>query len=202
MKKIETTTRFIILALIFPIMGLLAGWWLFFNRLPDARILIPAFGGLLLGVVVDAIFLKRWIQKANRASLWIWGLVYLFYAICTFGFFMGVPVFNVVLGIPAGILFASRLRAAQTPSDEVPASARRCAWFTTLVMLIICMASAGIALLDPYTAANLEGLFRLPFHLTSGMIWGLIIIGGTITLAVQWLLTHTVVRRTYQWLDA
>jgi hypothetical protein len=202
MNKVEKTTRFLILALVFPITGLLAGWWLFFNQLPDARILIPALSGLFLGVVVDVIFLKRWIEKANQASLWIWGLVYLFYAICTFGFFMGVPLVNLVLGIPAGILFASRLRAAQTPSDEVPASARKCAWFTTLVYLIICMASAGIALLDPYTAANLEGMFQLPFHITAGMIWGLIIIGGTLTVAVQWLLTHTVVRRTYQWLEA
>jgi hypothetical protein len=202
MKNIETLTRFIMLASIFPIMGLLAGWFIFFNILPDARILLPAMSGFFMGVLIDVKFLKQWMEEANQASLWIWALVYLFYTICIFGFFMGVPLANLALGLPAGILFASRLRAAQTPTDEVPASARKFAWFTTLVYFIICIASATIALLDPYTAANLEGMLQLPFQLTLGMIWGLIIIGGTFTVAVQWLLTHTVVQRTYQWLDA
>ena len=202
MKHIETLTRFIVLASLFPIMGLLAGWFIFFKQLPDARILLPAMSGFFLGVFMDVKFLKQWMEQANQISIWIWVLVYLFYAVCIFGFFMGVPLVNLVLGLPAGILFASRLRAAQTPTDEVPASARKCAWFTTLVYLIICIASATIALLDPYTAANLEGMLQLPFHMTSGMIWGLIIIGGTFTGLVQWILTHTVIRRTYQWLDA
>ncbi|MBI9050923.1 MAG: hypothetical protein JEZ00_15990 [Anaerolineaceae bacterium] len=202
MKKMERMILFLVIAAICPILGMIGGWWIFYSQYPGASIPYTVALGGGLGILIDALFIKKWMAKAYQALLWIWVLIYLFYSVGIYGFFMGVPVPNMLLGIPAGILFASRLCAHQTPTDEVPEKARNCAWFTTLILLFACILSAVIALNDPYTAGNLEGMFALPFKITLGMIWGLIIIGGTVILLVQWWLTHTVVQRTYQWLDA
>jgi hypothetical protein len=58
--------------------------------------------------------------------------------------------------------------------------------FTTGVMGFICAASAYLALRDPTTAANLEGMLRLQFDVTQGMIIALIVVGGTALLGLHW----------------
>ncbi len=69
------------------------------------------------------------------------------------------------------------------------------------MLAIACIASATIALLDPYTAGNLEGMLGLSFDVTTSMIVALIIIGGAGLLAVQWVLTGAAVRRSHMQLS-
>jgi hypothetical protein len=47
---------------------------------------------------------------------------------------------------------------------------------------------------DPFSAANLEGMLRLGFHVTRPMVLGLILVGGSALLIVQCGLTGAVVR--------
>lgn len=189
MKIIERFTLWIILGSVAPITGLLAGWWLFMGIFADVKILIPALTGLLCGVLLDVFLLKQAVQAAYQVSWLPWAVVYLFYAICIFGFFMGVPLINVALGVPFGILVAGKLFNRHAESTEVNRTTLAATRFSTMMMLFICLASATIALLDPYTAANLEGMLMLPFTVTPAMIWGLIIIGGSMLLITQWWVT-------------
>ncbi|MCX6071740.1 MAG: hypothetical protein NTU91_12940, partial [Chloroflexi bacterium] len=78
--------------------------------------------------------------------------------------------------------------------DQVRQAARRASAFTMAVLAIACIASATIALLDPYTAGNLEGMLGLPFEVTTGMIVALIVIGGVGLLVFEWVLTGAAVR--------
>ena len=107
---------------------------------------------------------------------------------------MGVPVFNLALAIPAGFILGSRLAAQRADETSLRFAMRRAAVFTTIVLAFICMASAIIALADPYTEANLQGMFGLPFDVTRGMVVGLIVIGGSLLLILNWLLTSASVR--------
>jgi hypothetical protein len=72
----------------------------------------------------------------------------------------------------------------------------RTAWFTTGVLVLVCIASAFIALASPSTAADLRGMLGLGFEVTQGMIIGLILIGGPALLAGCWVLSVASVRYT------
>lgn len=53
------------------------------------------------------------------------------------------------------------------------------------MLAAFCAAAAWLALRDPTTAANLEGMLGLGFTVSTGTIWGLILIGGAGLLAAQ-----------------
>jgi hypothetical protein len=177
-----------------PIIGMLVGWWGTAAVLPERGVMTAALGGFALGLAADVVFLRRAMALADKAPYWLWGAVYIFYAIGAFGFLMGVPVLVALLGLPAGLLVGGRLARAGATGKQLRHAARRASAFTTAVLAIACVASATIALLDPYTAENLEGMLGLPFEVTTAMIVALIVIGGALLLGVQWILTGAAVR--------
>jgi hypothetical protein len=196
MRRLEHIVRIVVIGAVPPIVGLLAGLWGTFAVLPERGVMIGSLTGLAAGLILDAVFLRRAMEQAHAASLWIWAAVYLFYSVGTFGFFMGVPVFNLLLGIPAGVLIGGRLAHAGAAPEEVRQQARQASAFTTGVLAIACIASATLALADPSTAANLEGMLGLGFEVTQLMIMALIIVGGAVLLGAQWALTGSTVRWT------
>ena len=115
----------IMIGLVFPILLGLAGWWGSLPFVPESSIIYFALGGFMLGVLVDMVFLRFWTRNALRLPL-IWPvLVYLFYSVGMFGFFMGVPAFNVVMGPVGGYYMGMRLRAKNSDKDEVEKTARQ-----------------------------------------------------------------------------
>jgi hypothetical protein len=199
---VERLERFLIgtvVGLAPPVLALLAGWWAALP-LPESLVPLAALAGLPVGIALDIAFLRRWVTSAYTAHLAIWVGLYLFYAVGVFGLFMGVPVFNVLPGIPAGLLLGARLANRRASRAEVQALSRRASGFTTGVLAIACLASAALALFDPYTAANLAGMLGLAFEVTRGMVVGLILVGGSGLLALQWWLTGMFVKLAYRFL--
>ncbi len=194
MTKLERIVLGLILAPVAPLAGLLIGWWGAYALLPEKWIPLGAIAGLLAGILVDPFLLKKLLDR--RPSQLLWMVVFLFYSVGMFGFFMGVPVFNAALAIPAGFVAGSRLAAENAGRQLVRKTAQRTAWFTTGVLALICVESACIALADPYTAGNLEGMLGLGFEVTRGMIIGLILVGGAALLVVCWVLSVAAVRLT------
>jgi hypothetical protein len=194
MKVLERISMGLTIGAIPPIIGLLAGWWGTFAVLPERGVMIAALCGLAAGLVADAVFLRRAMTRADVAPWWLWAGIYIFYAIGGFGFLMGVPMLIPLLGLPAGALIGGRLAREAATENQVRRAAHLASAFTTAVLVIACIASATIALTDPYTAGSLEGMLGLPFEVTTPMIVGLILVGGTALAVVQWLLTSTVVR--------
>ncbi len=114
----------VVIGLVFPILLGLAGWWVSIPFAPESSVFYYALGGFLLGVLVDMIFLRSWTRNALRMPL-IWPvLVYLFYSAGLFGFFMGVPAFNVVLGLVGGYYMGMRLRANNAQKEEIDLTAQ------------------------------------------------------------------------------
>ena len=193
-KKLEYFALGILLAPVAPLAGALLGWWSSYTFLPENWIPYASVAGLLAGILVDVFLLRRLLD--SRPSLPLWGTIHLFYSFAIFGFFMGVPVANAALAIPAGFVIGSRLAADRADAQQVRKTARRTAWFTSGVLALICAASAFIALVDPYTAGSLEGMLGLDFEVTRGMIIALILVGGAVLLAAGWGLTVASVRLT------
>jgi hypothetical protein len=198
--KLERSIRGLILAPLAPLALLLGGWWLAYFLLPEAWVFLGALFGLLLGLLVDIPLLKKWISRVDATGIAFWTAVFLFYSVGLFGFFMGVPIFNLALALPAGFILGGRLAAQQADEFRLRVACRRTSVFTTTVLAFICAASAAIALADPYTEANLQGMLALPFDVTRGMVIGLIVIGGASLLLFNWWLTTASVRFTYRFL--
>jgi hypothetical protein len=192
--KLERLAHGLMLAPLAPLAGLLGCWWSAYALLPEALIPFAAIAGLLAGILVDIFLLKKYLDR--RLSLKLWVAVYLFYSVGVFGFVMGVPVFNAALAVPAGFVVGSRLAADHAPPSQVRVAEMRTAWFTTGVLVLVCIASAFIALASPSTAADLRGMLGLGFEVTQGMIIGLILIGGAALLAGCWVLSVASVRYT------
>ena len=196
--KLERYILGLILAPLMPLAFLLGGWWLAYVLLPEAWIFLGALFGLLLGLLLDFPLLKKWINDADMLGIPFWAVVFVFYSIGLFGFFMGVPVFNLVLALPAGFILGSRLASQHADEIKLRVVSRHVSEFTTFVLALICVASAMIALADPFTEANLQGMLALPFSVTRGMVIGLIAVGGVVLLLLNWLLTFASARFTYK----
>lgn len=198
--KLERSILGLILAPLMPLAFLLAGWWLAYALLPEAWVILGALFGLLLGLLLDFPLLKKWLNDAGVLGIPFWLVVFVFYSVGLFGFFMGVPVFNLGLALPAGFILGSRLASQHADEMKLRVASRYASGFTTSVLALICAASAVIALADPFTEANLQGMLALPFDVTRGMVIGLIAVGGTALLLLNWFLTLASVRFTYKFL--
>jgi hypothetical protein len=198
--KLEYLGIGLILGPVAPLVGLLGMWWVAYLLLPEKWIFLGALSGLLFGIFVDLLYLKHQINTAHRLDSKLWGAIYLFYSICVFGFFMGVPVFNLGLALPTGFIIGARLASHNAVPARVKTVARQTAFFTTIIMFGICLASALLALTDPYTAANLEGMLGLCFQLTQTMIVGIILVGGLMLLILQWCLIIITIQKTFKFM--
>lgn len=151
----------IMIGLVFPILLGLAGWWGSLPFVPESSITYFALGGFMLGVLVDLAFLRSWARNALRLPL-IWPvIIYLFYSVCMFGFFMGVPAFNAVMGLIGGYYMGMRLRAKNSDKQEVEHAAGQTGLFAALILAAACAASLLVAWLDPYLEANISGMLAL-----------------------------------------
>jgi hypothetical protein len=199
--KLERFLLALLIAPLAPIALFLAGWWGAYAWLPGPWIAVSALAGLLLGILADAAFLKKLLARSERLSPAFWGAVLLFYSVGTFGFFMGVPVVNAALAVPAGFVVGGRLAHRATDKTGVRAAALRTCLLTTAVLALACAASAAFALLSSSTPRDLQGMLGLGFEVTPAMLWGLILVGGAGLLAVNWVLAALSVRLTYRWLS-
>lgn len=191
MKKAEKIIMAVIFGGVPPIFLFLAGWWGSINLVDTKYIFINAFTGLALGVAIDILLFRKQLKNVYDNGYGIPAIVYLFYSICVFGFFMGFPVFNLFVGIMAGIFIGRKLFYELDSNDILISTIKKASAFTAAVMAAICFASAYIALKDPVdTARNLEGMFNLrPFFVTTPIIICIIVIGGLVLILTQYLLT-------------
>jgi hypothetical protein len=199
--KFEKLVLALVLGLIAPVIGLMGFWGGAYYRLAERMIPYAALGGLLLGLLVDLFVLRSALRRAHQLDLKLWMAIYLFYSAGVFGLFMGVPVPNAFLALPAGFIIGGRLAWEAADGARVRAMAQRTAWFTTGVLALICIASAFIALMSPSTAYDLKGMLGLGFEVTGGMIVALILVGGAALLAFGWALTLISVRFSYTFLQ-
>ena len=101
-----------------PISCFLSGWWGAYFFAPENQIPVFMLAGLGMGIIIDLLFLGKWVKLAYRIHPFILIAVYLFYSVGIFGFFMGVPVFNMVMGPLAGFYIGRRLGFEKSDSEE------------------------------------------------------------------------------------
>jgi hypothetical protein len=202
MPKIENAAMGIIFGAVPIITCFIAGWWISIPFVAEAHVYQYALAGILFGILIDVIFIKKWIRNAFSIKPWIWMAVYLFYSIGMLGFFMGVPVFNVLLALPAGAFVGLWQARTQADFTRMHKAARQTAKFTSSILGVVCITSATLALLSPSTAYDLQGMLGLPFQVTRGMIVGIILGGGAMLLALGWWFTVRSVQYSFGYFSA
>jgi len=166
-----------------------AGWWSSIGLADNQEIFSIAFAGLGFGILIDVLILKPWLKSLETLKPWVLIFVFAFYSIMVLGFFMGVPLFNVLLGILAGRFMTRVGLYKKFNSAKMNRLIHSTALISTLILFGICLISAWVALKDPMdTAINLQGMFQLGFTVTSTMVLGLVLGGGVLLLVLQYVL--------------
>lgn len=187
MNRTDAVISWLVLAPIAPIALLLAGWWGSFALLGDhPAIAWAAATGLFAGVVLDATTLRARMGSLFTLRMPWLVVIAVFYSVGLYGFFMGFVVVNVFVGIIGGYVIGRRAAILA----ETPAQSRRdaasFARVAAVILLVLCCASAWLALSQPSLPQELRGMFGLPFTPTVQAVRSLIIGGGIMLVAAQY----------------
>jgi hypothetical protein len=196
-KLLAGTERLFLLLMIglLPVVVLfLLGWWGSLYITSEENIKFFALGGLMLGLLIDILFLRRWVRKAYSLPVGWFVVFYLFYSVCMFGFFMGMPILNVLIGLVGGYYVGLCLRSANKDKAEVEQAAKRTALFAAGVMAVVCLASWMLAFLEPTIAANVQGMLKLEQALSRERILAYSAFGGVGLVIVEYFLTRWMVK--------
>jgi hypothetical protein len=196
MKKFDKLFSVIVVGyalLIFPFLLL---WWGCY--LLNINILIGVTIGLLIGITLNILLYKKIVTNFYKLSNITLILLFIFYTIGIFGFFMGVPVFNILPGILAGMYIGRKAHNEKESNKNFKKKLFNINIFSTIILLFICFCSAFIALSDKTTAVNLEGMFNLNFHITNTILWEIILIGGTSLVILQYIFSTISANITYR----
>jgi hypothetical protein len=173
----------------FPVISFfLLFWWGGYFLNYRAQLPGIAISGLIIGSIVCALTISNWLRRTYTQKTWLLICLYLFYMIGIFGFFMGVPVFNIIPGVLAAIYLSRKTIVHNLKSSDYNKLLNKLQIFMAAGLLLVCIFSAFLALSDQSTGANIKGMLGLPFTVTTGMIWGIIVIGGAALLAAQYLI--------------
>ncbi|MGI6537668.1 MAG: hypothetical protein ACOX22_04915 [Caldicoprobacterales bacterium] len=186
MNKLESIFIGAVIGPVLPILLFLAGWWISLIFVTDQIIFVFALIGLVIGCIIDIIISKH-IMKAYWWNQIILAMIYLFYSVGSFGFFMGVPIFNLAVGAIAGIFMGRRLYYRGITKEQLQRVSASFAHFSAIIMVFVSIASAYFAAKDiKDIALNLKGMLRLQFLPTNQEIIVLIVVGGIGLVLVQY----------------
>jgi hypothetical protein len=192
----EKILLFVILGGIAPIGLFLGGWWGAYLLGPEDLIPLFMLFGLGLGLLVDLLFLRGWIESAYHLHPIVLAAIYLFYSVGTFGFFMGVPVFNILWGPLAGFYTGRRLKLHN--SDQSKTIIHRVSLFTTFVLAVACLAALFLAASETTLAVNINGMLAdmlgLKTSFNNQTILLLSVIAGTGIVVLEYFLTRAAAR--------
>jgi hypothetical protein len=164
-SKFERIIFTFLIGAIAPISLLLTGWWGAYLLAPESQIPIFMLAGMGVGIVIDLLFLGKWVNVAYQLNPIFLIAIYLFYSVGIFGFFMGVPVFNSIMGPLAGFYVGRRLKQEKADPKETKRMIHRTGLFASFVLAVACTASFILAASEITLAANINGMLRDMFGL-------------------------------------
>ncbi len=159
MSNLEKTTIGVLVGGACVWLSFVVCWWtaamvhMYVGGISVNVVIAAALTGLMVGVILDVLFLRRWIRGFYTARLWSLALVYGALCVVAVASFMGLPVGTFGLGLLAGA-YAGR-REIHNPSDESAGyGLRRVAGFAALL-------TAGAALAIGLLALHEESVVAL-----------------------------------------
>jgi len=161
----------------------------------DRGIAAAALTGLALGIILDALFLKRWIAHFYSANLKLLVPVYLFCSVIAVASFMGFPLGNLALGTLAGVYVGRRTRHAGRPPESAASSARQAGLFTAMVTGLEALPISILALKEGVVVRMLQaGLGMSKDAVTGPPGIGVAVLACIAVMAMQFMCTRAAAR--------
>jgi len=161
-----------------------------------------AFGPWMLwslvpGMIIDTVFLKKWVRRAYQISNKVLAPIYLFYSIVALGLGMGVPIFNFALGITAGIYSARRMHFIGADEEKRNQDFKKTAAFCAAVLALMCCLIALWAIAGEMIGSRFETPV-LSFTFTVPVFVAVVLAGGLALVLLQYWLTSITVKLTFK----
>lgn len=167
-------------------------------RLSDKGIAAAALTGLALGIVLDAVYLRRWIALFYSASLKFLVPVYLCCSVIAVAFFMGLPLGNLALGALAGVYVGRREYHAGGGRESIASAARRAGAFTASITGVEALLIGLLALKEGIVVRALQAGLGMSRAAIAGPIGvGLAILAGIVLSVLQFWCTTTAARAAF-----
>ena len=196
MRKAE---KIIIALLIFPapilFCMLVAAVCIFLCDMKDPFAGYLGLSSIAVGVLIDIFFLKGWIKKAYEFDNIALAFVYIFYSIIAWGLGMGVPLFNIGVGVSAGVFIALKLNSSNAYEHECKQKIKKCAFFTAAVLTFVCCLSGFWAIIGGLVGSEFE-IGAISFNFTVKIIITLTLAGGLVLALLQYWLTKAAAATT------
>lgn len=121
-------------------------WWISNFFASDYIAFFIGIAGLLLGLWLNSILVTPY--QFFKIKKRILAFLYLFYSIVILGIFMGVPIFNILMGVFAGNYLAIRIISYINNENSIKRSIHQGALFSALVIAVISILSGLMAFVD------------------------------------------------------
>ena len=152
-----------------------------------------------MGIVIDLLFLSKWVNVSYQLNPIFLIAIYLFYSVGIFGFFMGVPVFNSIMGPLAGFYVGRRLKQEKADPKATNRMIHRTGLFTSFVLAVASTASFILAANEITLAGNINGMLRdmlgLKIALNNQMILMFSAFAGIGIVAAEYVLTQAAAKK-------
>ncbi len=196
MNRLDKWISAVVLGIIAPVSLMLLFWWGSIPFLGDNMIVMYLMlGGVALGVILDITVLRRFLLRLFDMPLPALFAVALYYSAMMYGFFMGFPVFNAFVGIACAYIAARSCMLHGADRETMRKKARSVYGFSFLLLLAACICTAVLALREASINSEVQHMLGLPFEITRGMIWAIILAGGFMLLAFQYGVSKLISRR-------
>lgn len=161
-------------------------------EIAETFIIIIAFIGLSLAIILNIIYLKKWVTIFYIINMKLLIMIYLLLSILAIVIFIGFPFGNIALGTVAGIYMGRKLYHNEVDGMTYRKRARKVGFFTSLVTSIESVPIGLLALHEPILADTLCEVAGLEQSVTSGPIGiALVILACMILLVFQFWCTRT-----------
>lgn len=182
-----------------------AAWWTvaalsMYTRLAlgETEIARAALGGLAVGGLLDALFLRHWVDRFYRLTWVVLVLVYLPASAIACAFLMGMPFGNLALGTLAGAYVGRRAAVSGLSRGRADRLRRATSGFATLITSVWAVPFAMLSLGEGLMQGLLTRLLGWPLVTITGAPGVALMLAVCCVLAaVQFFLTGLAFRLTF-----
>lgn len=166
MSKLESTIVGVLIGGACVWLSFVACWWtaaiihIYVGGTSASTIAGAALVGLLIGIVLDILFLRRWVRGFYTARKWLLATLYCALCVLAVASFMGLPVGTFGLGLLAGA-YAGRRYVYKAAGDSAEHELRRTAVFAALMTSGAALPIGLLALQDRPTAELFSGMLGI-----------------------------------------
>lgn len=169
-------------------------FWFYVDK-NESTAVIYAVVAILIGFIIDLIFLKKWMSKLYELPLVFIIVIYGLYHIGIYGMFMGFPVFNVIMAPLVGYYAGKRMLNKDLPVTEQKAIIHKTAIFSASAMLLLCALTTYFVFKETTLGNEVQIILGLSFEISHPLVVILTLSGALALIVLHYFATKFVMMK-------